>query len=99
MSCDPEIGSVHQVVKGDFCIIACDGLWDVVSNEEAVKIVNENMATKKSRSLVATILRDTAYSRNNSDNISVMVIFCQPGSSRGSKPKKQSSSNWFKKSN
>eukprot|EP01091_Cochliopodium_minus_P011097 TRINITY_DN3082_c0_g1_i1.p1 TRINITY_DN3082_c0_g1~~TRINITY_DN3082_c0_g1_i1.p1 ORF type:complete len:926 (-),score=180.71 TRINITY_DN3082_c0_g1_i1:115-2892(-) len=95
MNCEPEIGSINQVVKGDFCIIACDGLWDVVSSQEAVKIVNENMANKKSRHLVATILRDIDYSRNNTDNISFLVIFCST-SSKLKKPKKQSSANFYK---
>ena len=80
MICEPETGSVQQSIKGDFLIIACDGLWDVVSNEEAVKIVNENMASKHSRKSIATILRDIAYSRNNNDNISILVVFCCPSS-------------------
>jgi serine/threonine protein phosphatase PrpC len=92
MICEPEIGSIQEIIKGDFIIIACDGLWDVVSNEEAVKVVNENMASRHSRKLVATVLRDIAYSRNNNDNISILVVFCCPSTS-----KIKSSSKWSKK--
>jgi len=54
-----------------FIIIACDGLWDVLTNEQAVEIVLKyNEATKASAAL-----RDHAHCLGSTDNISVIVYF------------------------
>lgn len=50
-------------------IIGCDGLFDVVSNEDCLKI-----SDGKAPSIAAATLRDVAFSRGSTDNISVIVI-------------------------
>jgi adenylate cyclase len=53
-----------------FLIIACDGLWDVVSNQKAVELVDKySMDPVRS----AAALRDYAHLLGSSDNISVIV--------------------------
>jgi len=53
-----------------FLILACDGLWDVVSDEEAVDIVIK----AKNPEDAAVKLRNRALHSNSKDNISVLVI-------------------------
>jgi len=50
-------------------IIACDGLWDVVSNDKAVEIVEKYPDPTRA----ATALRDYAHLLGSLDNISVIV--------------------------
>lgn len=50
-------------------IIACDGLWDEVTSEEAAQMVMEKGAEQG-----APALRDLAFERGSSDNISVICI-------------------------
>jgi len=52
-----------------FIVLACDGLYDVLTDQEVVDIVHNNPIEKAS-----TILRETAYLLGSSDNISVTVI-------------------------
>mmetsp|Transcript_12854 Transcript_12854/g.31249 ORF Transcript_12854/g.31249 Transcript_12854/m.31249 type:complete len:258 (-) Transcript_12854:56-829(-) len=53
-----------------FCIIACDGLWDVCSDQEAIDLVKgETDAQAMSAKLTQTALDNGAK-----DNISVMVV-------------------------
>ena len=40
----PDVQTVDLVNGGEFLILACDGLWDVVSNEEACAIVMKHQA-------------------------------------------------------
>ncbi|OAY78599.1 putative protein phosphatase 2C 59, partial [Ananas comosus] len=67
---DPEIK--EEVIDGslEFLILASDGLWDVVSNEEAVAIVrpieDPEQAAKK--------LLQEAYQRGSADNITCVVV-------------------------
>ena len=50
-------------------IIACDGLWDVMTNQEAVHFVLLN------KTQAATKLAKQAIKKGSTDNISVIVVF------------------------
>jgi len=81
-SLEPFISSVPDIFHvnisvGDYLVIACDGLWDVLKDQEVVQICNAYWRDNKDPSDlegVASRLRNTAYSRNSTDNISVVVI-------------------------
>jgi protein phosphatase 1L len=55
---------------GTVLILACDGLWDVLSDEEAVEIAAQHGDPERA----ATKLRNKAFSLGSTDNISVMVV-------------------------
>ena len=61
---------VRLTDKDDYLIMACDGLWDVVSNQTATDLIHGC----SSASEAATLLRDFAYSAGSTDNISVVVV-------------------------
>jgi len=69
ISHEPEV-LIHQIQKeDDYLIIACDGLWDVLSNEEVIGIVHKYGRPDRA----AAALRDFSYSKGSEDNISVIV--------------------------
>ena len=60
-----------------FIILACDGIWDELEDEEAVEIVlNElsNNDTRESLSRICCTLRDYAFSCGSKDNITCVII-------------------------
>ncbi|XP_044717659.1 protein phosphatase 2C domain-containing protein [Hirsutella rhossiliensis] len=62
--------TVIQADLDEFIIIACDGLWDVCSDQEAVDLVrNIQEPTAASKLLV-----DHALSRFSTDNLSCMIV-------------------------
>lgn len=66
---EPEIQE-EEIDGVDFIIIASDGLWNVLSNQDAVTIVqNIKDAEAASRKLV-----QEAYARGSSDNITCVVV-------------------------
>jgi len=65
----PEVYSVDLSHDDKLLIVACDGLWDVVSNEEAVTIAKKY----KTPAQAAAALRDYAHGLGSGDNISVIV--------------------------
>jgi len=54
----------------DFLIVACDGLWDFVSDEKAIEIAQEEQDPR----IAAVRLRNFAYQTGSTDNISVCVF-------------------------
>ncbi|EFC36629.1 predicted protein [Naegleria gruberi] len=60
--------------RDEFIVVACDGLWDYVSEEEVVTSVRyENDPVQAS-----ITLRELAYDKGSTDNISVIVIRFKP---------------------
>uniref|UniRef100_A0A804M8Y5 protein-serine/threonine phosphatase n=1 Tax=Zea mays TaxID=4577 RepID=A0A804M8Y5_MAIZE len=66
---DPEIREVVDDTL-EFLILASDGLWDVVSNEEAVAMTR----SIKDPEEAAKMLLQEAYKRESSDNITCVVV-------------------------
>jgi len=63
----------ETVITNDnlFVILACDGVWDVLTDEQVVNLV---MSTENAER-AAEVIRRTAFSRGSDDNISVIVVF------------------------
>jgi protein phosphatase 1L len=75
ISAEPEISTQILTEKDEFIILATDGVWDVIRNQEAVDIVHrclikQNYNCKK----CALILVESASRRGSQDNITAIVI-------------------------
>ena len=62
---------------GEFLIVACDGLWDVMEDQEAVDFVRSQVNSQRleSREEVASLLIELAMKRRSTDNITVIVYW------------------------
>ncbi|KAK3000658.1 hypothetical protein RJ639_020752, partial [Escallonia herrerae] len=67
---DPEIQEEKVDSSLEFLILASDGLWDVVTNEEAVAMVRPIQDPEEA----AKRLMQEAYQRGSADNITIVVI-------------------------
>ncbi|KAF7804511.1 putative protein phosphatase 2C 38 [Senna tora] len=91
LSCDPSILSQKLHPDDQFLIFASDGLWEHLSNQEAVSIVSNNPHHGIARRLVKAAMREAAKKRemrltelekieegarrNFHDDITVVVVF------------------------
>lgn len=66
---ETEVGPADE-----FIIIACDGLWDVTEDQEAVNLVRD----KSDAQQMAKLLLEHALVRFSSDNVTVMVVRFKP---------------------
>jgi serine/threonine protein phosphatase PrpC len=72
---DPEITQRTLTPQDEFLIIACDGVWDVLNNQQAVDVVTNALKSKPNDfDNAAAGLRDAAYTAGSADNISVMIV-------------------------
>ncbi|PWA83125.1 PPM-type phosphatase domain, Protein phosphatase 2C family [Artemisia annua] len=79
----PEVTQKRITGKDQFIVLASDGVWDVVSNEEAVEIVSSTVDKSKSaKRLVEFATRAWKRKRKGSatDDISAICIFLNNGS-------------------
>uniref|UniRef100_A0A8C6WF06 Protein phosphatase 1E n=1 Tax=Neogobius melanostomus TaxID=47308 RepID=A0A8C6WF06_9GOBI len=71
----------------DYLILACDGFWDTVGPEEAVRVVSDHLSENTGdTSMVAHKLVASARDAGSSDNITVMVVFLRDPQQRCSVP-------------
>mmetsp|Transcript_44832 Transcript_44832/g.130587 ORF Transcript_44832/g.130587 Transcript_44832/m.130587 type:complete len:281 (+) Transcript_44832:177-1019(+) len=83
----PDITSTDLTAQDSFVILACDGLWDVMNDQQAVELVADSLRElapfartleAEGRSLaeiLARMLVEEGLARGSNDNISVVVIF------------------------
>lgn len=74
-SSEQEKDDPFLLYQGDFLIIACDGLWDEVSDLEAASFVQRYLQNGGERVTAAAALRDYAFCLGSRDNISVILVF------------------------
>ncbi|CAG9461438.1 unnamed protein product [Pedinophyceae sp. YPF-701] len=67
---EPEVATEELSKKDECLVLASDGLWDVMTNEEAVETVRKVGDAKEA----AKTLVDEAYKRGSGDNISAIAV-------------------------
>ena len=65
----PDIFNIKIEPNFKYVIMACDGFWDVITNEELPDLIKQN-----NHSNIAIFLTKEALKRNTTDNVSIIVI-------------------------
>eukprot|EP00020_Sapocribrum_chincoteaguense_P004127 CAMPEP_0170756758 /NCGR_PEP_ID=MMETSP0437-20130122/14186_1 /TAXON_ID=0 /ORGANISM="Sexangularia sp." /LENGTH=528 /DNA_ID=CAMNT_0011095943 /DNA_START=104 /DNA_END=1692 /DNA_ORIENTATION=+ len=77
--CVPDIATSEKPVEpGSFLLLACDGLWDVVTGEEAADMVRARVAEGMTLDQVAESLSTMAIDERGSDD-NVTIVLAQVG--------------------
>ncbi|KAJ4896545.1 putative protein phosphatase 2C 13 [Raphanus sativus] len=71
---DPEIQQLILTEDDEFLILACDGIWDVLSSQNAVSNVRQGLRRHGDPRQCAMELGKEAARLNSSDNLTVVVI-------------------------
>ena len=80
---DPETRTLLVDQQCEFLILASDGLWDKIDNQEAVDLARPLCINndKASRMAACRMLTETSISRGSTDDISVVIVQLQKFSS------------------
>jgi len=58
----------------EFLVLACDGVWDVMTNEELVGFVSARMRVTDDLETIANEVIDTCLHKGSRDNMSIIII-------------------------
>ena len=72
---EPDIHLLEVMPSDEFMVLACDGLWDVLTPSETVQKVQEYFAEQDMTETIASKrLLDLALRLGSSDNISIIIV-------------------------
>jgi protein phosphatase 2C family protein 2/3 len=74
VSAEPDTKLEQLNGQDEFLIMACDGIWDVMSNEDAVKFVRKKLKETDEVSKICENLIDKCLELGSKDNMSVIII-------------------------
>lgn len=83
VTASPEVRKERLQEDDEFLILACDGIWDVLTNQEAVDFVRERLLMGKSPREIAEeacdrcLAPDTSGCGKGCDNMSIIVVVLQ----------------------
>jgi protein phosphatase 2C family protein 2/3 len=55
VTCDPEITKLDRTANDDFLVLACDGIWDCLTNEGCCDMLKEHRKSKEDQPLSKSI--------------------------------------------
>ncbi|ESN94661.1 hypothetical protein HELRODRAFT_107894 [Helobdella robusta] len=74
VSPEPEISSLDRTDEDEFLILACDGIWDVMSNDELCDFVRSRMRITDDLEAICSCVVDTCLSKGSRDNMSIVIV-------------------------
>lgn len=73
--CTPEIEKITLNSEDhEFCILACDGLWDVMSNSLAITLCRDGFTIANSEAIGWSLVAGAIEHCKSLDNVSVLVL-------------------------
>uniref|UniRef100_A0A8C6SGF0 Protein phosphatase, Mg2+/Mn2+ dependent, 1Nb (putative) n=1 Tax=Neogobius melanostomus TaxID=47308 RepID=A0A8C6SGF0_9GOBI len=78
VSPEPEVCVLERSSADEFLVLACDGVWDIISNEELCAFIHNRLQVCTDLRDVCAQVIDLCLYKGSLDNISIIVL-CFPG--------------------
>ncbi|XP_029026621.1 protein phosphatase, Mg2+/Mn2+ dependent, 1Na (putative) isoform X2 [Betta splendens] len=78
VSPEPEVCELARSPEDEFLILACDGVWDAIGNEELCAFVRSRLHVCDDLREICTQVIDLCLYKGSLDNISIIIV-CFPG--------------------
>ncbi|CAN4107096.1 unnamed protein product [Withania somnifera] len=86
LTAEPEVKQLLLTEDDEFMILGCDGIWDVMSNQEAVNIVRRELRLHNDPQQSARELVNQALCKDTDDNLTAIVVCFTSPDHRASVP-------------
>ncbi|XP_035715203.1 protein phosphatase 1A isoform X2 [Folsomia candida] len=75
VSPEPEISvESRDEVRDEFMVLACDGVWDVMSNEDLVEFIRSRLLITNDLASICNQVIDTCLYKGSRDNMSMVLV-------------------------
>ncbi|KAK7821570.1 hypothetical protein U0070_014450 [Myodes glareolus] len=74
VSPEPEVYEILRAEEDEFVVLACDGIWDVMSNEELCEFVKSRLEVSDDLESVCNWVVDTCLHKGSRDNMSIVLV-------------------------
>jgi len=74
VSPEPEIYIHERTEKDEFVVLACDGIWDVMTNEDLKDFVHARLKVTDDLVQISNEVLDTCLNKGSRDNMSVIIV-------------------------
>ncbi|KAL5283487.1 PPM1B family protein [Megaselia abdita] len=74
VSPEPEVFCEERQEDDEFLVLACDGVWDVMTNEDICSFIQSRLKVTNDLELVSNQVIDTCLHKGSRDNMSVIII-------------------------
>jgi len=64
----------RETEKDEFLVLACDGVWDVMTNEDICSFISARMRVTDNLEQIANEVIDTCLHKGSRDNMSIIII-------------------------
>ncbi|XP_032364320.1 protein phosphatase, Mg2+/Mn2+ dependent, 1Na (putative) [Etheostoma spectabile] len=78
VSPEPEVYEMERTAEDEFLILACDGVWDAIGNEELCAFVRSRLQVCDDLRDICSQVIDLCLYKGSLDNMSIIII-CFPG--------------------
>ncbi|XP_033953736.1 protein phosphatase, Mg2+/Mn2+ dependent, 1Na (putative) isoform X1 [Pseudochaenichthys georgianus] len=79
VSPEPEVYELERTPEDQFLILACDGVWDAIGNEELCAFVHSRLQVNNDLKDICSQVIDLCLYKGSLDNISIIIV-CFSGS-------------------
>jgi len=74
VSAEPDLNVIDRSDDDEFLILACDGVWDVMTNTEVMQYIKSRLLIHEDLEKVCEELLETCLAKGSRDNMSVILI-------------------------
>lgn len=79
VSPEPEVTIIEEHVSDEFLILACDGIWDVMTNEDICAFVKYMLQIEDNLETICSSVLDVCLRKGSRDNMSIIIVVLPNG--------------------
>lgn len=74
VSPEPEVFVIDRHEDDEFLVLACDGVWDVMSNEDICSFIGSRLLLTDDLESITSQVVDTCFYKDSRDNMSIVLV-------------------------
>lgn len=74
VSPEPEVTVIERGPKDEFLVLACDGIWDVMNNDDLCQFIRHKLIIEPDLEKVCSSVLDLCLNKGSRDNMSIIIV-------------------------